>query len=78
MGDPAHGEWADACGAWRAAAEGERRGHRHVFYPLVRRMPAISGGEPVDRQSACCHDGLAWQAHGDEPARGPACRPADG
>ena len=22
---------------------------RHVFYPLVRGLPAISGGEPVDR-----------------------------
>ena len=32
MGELAHSERADACGAWRATAEGERRGRRHVFY----------------------------------------------
>ena len=32
MDEPAHGEWPDGCGAWRAAGEGKRRCRRHVFY----------------------------------------------
>ena len=48
MGEPARGEWADRCGARRAAVEGERRARRRqVFYPLAWWLPAISGGEPV-------------------------------
>ena len=45
-----------------------------ILYPLVRGLPAISGGEPVDRQSACCHDGHAWRARGDGQLVARRCR----
>ena len=67
MGEPAHGEWADGCGR-ASGCEGKLAAAVTYFIRWSWWLPAISGGEPVDRESVCCHDGHAWQARGDEPA----------
>ena len=76
MGEPAHGERADACGAWRAAAEGNR-GRRHVFYIRSARVAASdfwrrTGGSGIGMLSRRSCVASSWRRASKRASLSPA------